>query len=78
MIEMVCQGCGRRLHEIPEFKDLAWYEQDQPEPTDEEVDQIAWEEEGTLNVTNGHFLCNVCYIRAGQPSLPFPNRWVCP
>ena len=33
-------------------------------------------EEGTLNPTNGHFLCDSCYIKAGQPSSP--TGWVCP
>lgn len=34
-------------------------------------------EEGTLNSENGHFLCTSCYIKAGQPSAPFPG-WKCP
>lgn len=33
-------------------------------------------EEGTLNPTNGHFLCDRCYIAAGMPTAP--NGWVCP
>jgi hypothetical protein len=35
-----------------------------------------WQEEGTLNTSNGHFLCDECYIKAGQPSSP--SGWVCP
>lgn len=33
-------------------------------------------EEGTLNHSNGHFLCDGCYIAAGMPT--GPNGWVCP
>lgn len=34
------------------------------------------EEEGTYNPENGHFLCDSCYIKAGQPSSP--GGWKCP
>lgn len=34
------------------------------------------EEEGTYNPENGHFLCDDCYINAGQPSSI--NGWRCP
>jgi len=73
---MRCQGCNRQPCEIPEYLELAWYEQRQPRPTDEEINQVAWEEEGTLNTANGHFLCNACYIRAGMPTAP--GGWVTP
>jgi hypothetical protein len=33
-------------------------------------------EEGTFNQENGHFLCDPCYIKAGQPSSS--SGWVCP
>lgn len=33
-------------------------------------------EEGTYNPTNGHFLCDRCYIEAGMPSAP--GGWRCP
>lgn len=33
-------------------------------------------EEGTYNSSNGHFLCNSCYIKAGMPSSPY--GWTCP
>jgi hypothetical protein len=33
-------------------------------------------EEGTFNPANGHFLCDACYIAAGQPSSR--NGWTCP
>lgn len=31
-------------------------------------DDYVWQEEGTLNPKNGHFLCTTCYIAAGMPS----------
>lgn len=34
------------------------------------------DEEGTYNPANGHFLCDSCYIAAGQPSSR--KGWVCP
>lgn len=33
-------------------------------------------EEGTYNRSNGHFLCDDCYIKIGCPSSP--TGWVCP
>jgi len=34
------------------------------------------QEDGTYNPSNGHFLCNDCYIKAGMPS--GPSGWICP
>jgi hypothetical protein len=34
------------------------------------------QEEGTYNKTNGHFLCDTCYIKAGMPTKPY--GWKCP
>lgn len=34
------------------------------------------QEEGTYNRENEHFLCDECYIKAGQPSSP--SGWKCP
>lgn len=39
-------------------------------------DDYIWNEEGTLNRQNGHFLCDMCYINAGQPS--GPSGWIAP
>jgi hypothetical protein len=36
------------------------------------------QEEGTYNKSNGHFLCDSCYIRAGMPVGDNGSRWVCP
>lgn len=33
-------------------------------------------EDGTFNPSNGHFLCDQCYIEAGMPSSP--TGWTCP
>lgn len=40
------------------------------------VEQYVWENEGTLNRKNGHFLCTQCYINAGMPTSP--QGWTCP
>lgn len=41
-------------------------------------DRIAYVrfEEGTYNPTNGHFLCDHCYVAEGMPSSP--SGWRCP
>jgi hypothetical protein len=39
------------------------------------ANQYVREEEGTYDDVTGAFLCDRCYIRAGQPSFPFPQRW---
>lgn len=39
------------------------------------ADQFVQQEEGTLDVKTGVFLCDHCYIKAGTPSAPYPNRW---
>lgn len=85
----ICMGCGRPGHEIAEYIEMAAYnyEWDQsddalvaqygvPAPDPEEVWDVIRSEEGTYNHENGHFLCTVCYIRAGQPSSPY--GWTCP
>jgi hypothetical protein len=49
---------------------------EQIEITNEIVNRWIYENEGTLNTSNGHFLCTDCYIKAGQPSSP--NGWRAP
>lgn len=75
---MICQGCGKTPLELgEEYRDLLRDDEGYlPEPTDEQVLEAAWNEEGTLNRENGHFLCNECYIKAGMPSSP--TGWRCP
>ena len=51
------------------------YLDDYLEPGETRAEYIL-REEGTLNPTNLHFLCDDCYIKAGQPSSP--TGWVCP
>lgn len=70
MIPM-CTGCNKPANEIDEYKFGA-------EENDMTVEDFVREEEGTYNPTNGHFLCTDCYIKAGMPSLPYPQTWVAP
>lgn len=76
----ICVGCAKRPHELDEYVDAAEGELEDihDEPTNDEIKQYVIDEEGTYNDSNGHFLCTMCYIKNGQPSKPFPNRWVCP
>lgn len=67
--ELFCRGCGKRPSEIDEYKDMGEVENMTP-------DDYCWEEEGTLNRENGHFLCTSCYIGAGMPSSP--RGWTTP
>lgn len=68
----ICIGCAKRPDEIPEYVDMASTIEDMTPK------EFVLEEEGTLNTTNGHFMCTDCYIKNGQPSKPFPDRWVAP
>lgn len=65
--DLLCIGCGLTPEEIGYggFK-----EEDQ---TDSDY---VWQEEGTLNRKNGHFLCDGCYIKADMPVAP--GGWVAP
>lgn len=45
-------------------------------PSDDDRREYVIHEEGTYNPTNGHFLCDDCYIAAGMPTAH--NGWVCP
>jgi hypothetical protein len=45
-------------------------------PLYESDDDYIWNQEGTLNTSNGHFLCDLCYIAAGSPSSRF--GWTTP
>jgi hypothetical protein len=49
---------------------------DDPTPTADQREAYVVYEEGTFNPTNGHFLCDDCYIKAGMPSSP--TGWKCP
>lgn len=67
---LLCVGCGKEPKDLPEYVSAA--EQDGFDSPEDYVRQ----EEGTLNVTNGHFLCTECYVNAGCPSSP--RGWVAP
>ncbi len=64
-----CPSCERDGSDIQEYINMAHAE-------DVEVDDYIRQEEGTFNHANGHFLCTVCYVKAGMPSSP--HGWTCP
>ena len=69
MIELFCTSCGKYPEELSEYVQMAMTEGCTP-------DEYVWGNEGTLNRSNGHFLCDSCYIEAGMPSSP--DGWVAP
>ena len=68
MTTLICAGCVRPPGEIPGIVEAA--EDEGLSPND-----YVLEVEGTLDEASGLFLCDRCYIKAGQPSWPFPRRW---
>lgn len=62
-----CAGCGRVPADIPDL--VSYLEPGQT------ADEYVREEEGTFDPATGAFLCDYCYVRAGQPSGAFPHRW---
>lgn len=66
--DALCIGCAREAADIPALVELA---------TDEGLTPEAYAaDDGTFNPINGHFLCDACYIRWGQPSTA--AGWVAP
>lgn len=65
----LCVGCNKTPCEIEEYVEAAAEANQSPE-------KYVWDEEGTLNKANGHFLCTDCYIKAGMPSSP--DGWYAP
>lgn len=63
-------GCGRYASDIATY---ATYAQDLGLVISEYVRR----EEGTYNPNTNHFLCDMCYIRAGQPTAS-GRGWKCP
>ena len=59
----LCVGCNKHPDEIEEYVEIAEIEKMSP-------DDYVRQEEGTYNHENGHFLCTICYVRAGMPSSP--------
>lgn len=70
----ICITCARRPEEIDCYVWLTMEEEDVA--TDEKVRQFVINNEGTYNPRNGHFLCDICYIKNGSPSSP--SGWKCP
>lgn len=73
-VDLICIGCGRTPSEIQEYVGAA-SEEASGEP-DMTPDDYVWQEEGTLNRENGHFLCTSCYVDARMPSSP--RGWTTP
>jgi len=67
----ICQGCKKKANEIQEYIESS------DELNMHPYDYVR-EEEGTYNHENGHFLCTDCYIAAGMPAKPYPEKWICP
>jgi hypothetical protein len=74
----VCNGCLLEAVDIEEYVLAATQVNAELEPGEREMtpDDYVWQEEGTLNRENGHFLCTRCYIAAGMPSSE--RGWVAP
>lgn len=71
-IKPICTGCNKHPDQIDEYIEAGKENEKLP-------DQYVMEEEGTYNKNNGHFLCTDCYIKAGMPSNPYPQKnWVAP
>lgn len=68
-IELICTGCGKSPSELDEYVSAASEEATRV-PGGITPDDYCWDEEGTLNRENGHFLCTSCYVAAGMPSSP--------
>jgi hypothetical protein len=64
--ELICVGCNKRPNEPAEYVSAA--SEAHSGVADMTADDYVWQEEGTLNRENGHFLCTNCYIKAGMPS----------
>lgn len=65
----VCIGCNRTPDEIAIYVEMA-------EEEGITADEYVRRNEGTYNRANGHFACDPCYIRMGQPSSP--TGWKAP
>ncbi len=68
-IEPMCIGCRKHPDE------LACYALEADELGISATDYVK-QEEGTYNVSNGHFACDRCYISMGMPTSPL--GWTAP
>ncbi|MBT2484828.1 MULTISPECIES: hypothetical protein [unclassified Microbacterium] len=57
----ICVGCRKRPHEFSTYRYMV------AEDGYADADEAVRRNEGTYNRENGHFWCDGCYIRAGQP-----------
>jgi hypothetical protein len=74
--QAICIHCGKKPSELEEYSADAILDPDE-DREDFSPDDYVWTQEGTLNKSNGHFLCTPCYIKVGQPSSA-TGRWVAP
>ena len=65
----ICTGCNKHPDELEEYVEASKEEGETP-------DEYVRKDEGTYNRSNGHFLCTVCYCKAGMPSSP--RGWIAP
>jgi len=80
-----CIGCGRRPSEILEYGaqvqiepwdfnvntgEPIWVGRHAEFAKNWSAEDYVWEYEGTLNTDNGHFVCDTCFVKMGQPSSP--------
>ena len=61
VIECKCKGCGRKPHEINEYKEMVECGEY------ETAEQAVRCNEGTYNPSTGAFYCTICYVKAGMP-----------
>jgi len=69
----ICIGCGKRPGELDCYLFMGPFGGAAPYGS---VTDCVINEEGTYNPENGHFLCDPCYIKWGQPSSP--TGWKAP
>lgn len=78
--ELICVGCAGTPATLTEYVEQSEYENATAAENGEDPtmtpEQWCWENEGTLNRRNGHFLCTACYIAAGEPTSP--SGWTAP
>jgi hypothetical protein len=74
----MCLRYASEMYELDSSWALSQEELDETSPEERRSKRIQFvlKEEGTLNPTNNHFLCNNCYIIAGMPTAP--GGWICP
>lgn len=66
----LCIGCNKPPEQLEEYVTLSQEEGLSP-------DEYVRREEGTYNRENGHFLCTLCYFKAGCPTAP-GSGWKAP